>query len=306
MNSDSRFGLFGVPDPECVEVPAGVMQFSPLIPGAAELETIDKGSLAGMVMVAPPGTVERNAALALSLRALKPGAPFTVTAPKAKGGSRIARELEAFGCRVEESSRRHQRICRTTRPDAVDTARIDAAIAAGAPCFVEAVKLWSQPGIFSWDRIDPGTALLLAVLPRLDGRGADLGCGIGILARAVLTGETVTHLDLVDIDRRAVQAAERNIVDSRAAFHWADVRTFARAKDLDFVVMNPPFHDGGLEDRALGQAFVRQSHRCLREGGTAWLVANRHLPYEAGLVAAFSSVTLKAEHDGFKVYEAQR
>lgn len=116
----------------------------------------------------------------------------------------------------------------------------------------------------------------------------------------------MTHLDLVDIDRRAISAAQRNIVDARAAFHWADVRTLTRIKDLDFIVMNPPFHDGGVEDRALGQAFVQESHRVLRDGGEAWLVANRHLPYEAGLTAAFSSVTLSAEQDGFKVYEARK
>jgi 16S rRNA (guanine1207-N2)-methyltransferase len=259
-----------------------------------------------MVMVAPPGTVERQYALALALRALKPGAPLTVTAPKAKGGSRIAEELEAFGCSVEETSRRHQRICQTSRPETLDTARIDAAMTAGAPCFVEAVNLWSQPGIFSWDRIDPGTVLLLSVLPALDGRGADLGCGIGILARPVLANKKVAHLDLIDSDRRAIAAARRNIVDGRAAFHWSDVRTLAHTKDLDFIVMNPPFHDGGVEDRVLGQAFVQQSHRLLRAGGTAWLVANRHLPYEAGLTAVFASVTLRAEQGGFKVYEARK
>jgi 16S rRNA (guanine1207-N2)-methyltransferase len=250
--------------------------------------------------------VERQYALALSVRALQPGAPLTVMAPKTKGGSRIAKELAAFGCDVAESSRRHQRICQTVCPETSNAETIDAAIAAGGPCFVEAMALWSQPGIFSWDRIDPGTALLLSVLPALAGRGADLGCGIGIIARDVLTHQSVTHLDLIDIDRRAIAAARRNIVDARAAFHWADVRALTGLTDLDFVVMNPPFHDGGVEDRALGQAFIQQSHRVLRDGGAAWLVANRHLPYEAGLTAAFSSVTLKAEQDGFKVYEARK
>ena len=30
-------------------------------------------------------------------------------------------------------------------------------------------------------------------------------------------------------------------------------------QDLDFVVMNPPFHDGGTEDRSLGEAFIRRA-----------------------------------------------
>ena len=52
--------------------------------------------LAGMAMAALPGTVERLYTLAQALRALKPGAPLTVMAPKTKGGNRIAKELGAF------------------------------------------------------------------------------------------------------------------------------------------------------------------------------------------------------------------
>jgi 16S rRNA (guanine1207-N2)-methyltransferase len=286
------------------------VQFSPQIPGSLSLKDVERASLAGAVMAAPPGTLERQYALALSLRALKAGAPFTAVAPKEKGGGRISKELESFGCTVEATSRRHQRICQTTCPMSFDPeteARIDAAITVGGPCFVETLGLWSQPGIFSWDRVDPGTELLLSVLPTFAGRGADFGCGVGIIARAVLgSSAEVTRLELVDIDRRAIAAARRNIPDGRAIFHWADIKKLGSLTDLDFVVMNPPFHDGGREDKNLGQSFVQQSHRVLRDGGTAWLVANLHLPYESVLSAAFSRVTLRAEKKGFKVYEAKR
>ncbi|MBY0508821.1 MAG: methyltransferase [Rhodospirillaceae bacterium] len=243
------------------------------------------------------------------MRVLKAGAPLTVMAPKEKGGSRIAKELEAFGCDVTAASRRHQRICQTVRPPAFTAeaeALKDAAIAAGAPCFVDAIGLWSQPGIFSWDRIDPGTALLLSALPSLTGRGVDLGCGLGVIARAVLAGPDVAQLACVDIDHRAIKAARRNIADARATFHWADGRRLEGLGDMDFIVMNPPFHDGGQEDRALGETFIRQSHHMLRDGGAAWLVANRHLPYESVLFATFPKAALRAEQDGFKVYEARK
>jgi 16S rRNA (guanine1207-N2)-methyltransferase len=76
---------------------------------------------------------------------------------------------------------------------------------------------------------------------------------------------------------------------------------------LDFVVMNPPFHDGGVEDRALGQAFIRAAHRMLRPGGALWLVANRGLPYEAVLAELFGArVTPRGEAGGYKVLEARR
>ncbi|MGC1302866.1 MAG: methyltransferase, partial [Caulobacteraceae bacterium] len=116
----------------------------------------------------------------------------------------------------------------------------------------------------------------------------------------------VTWLDLIDVDRRAIEAARRNVADPRAAFHWTDARSAPALEGLDFVVMNPPFHDGGAEDKGLGQAFVRRSHQLLRKGGSVWLVANRHLPYEGVLTPLFAKTTLRAESGGFKVYEAQK
>ena len=43
---------------------------------------------------------------------------------------------------------------------------LDEAIQAGRPRHVDNLALCTQPGIFSWDRLDPGTALLLRPAPR--------------------------------------------------------------------------------------------------------------------------------------------
>jgi 16S rRNA (guanine1207-N2)-methyltransferase len=242
--------------------------------------------------------------MAEALTALTPGSVFTAIAPKHKGGARLHKELAAFGCSVEETSKSHHRICVVRRPEAV--VGVDEALAAGAPRFVDQLGLWSQPGVFSWNRIDPGSELLAARLPPFKGCGADLGCGIGYLAQTVLQSPAVTRLDLIDIDHRAIEAARRNVTDPRAHVRWADVTHGAAPLDkLDFVVTNPPFHSAGSEDKALGQAFIRSAAQLLRAGGTFWLVANRHLPYEAALAAAFKTVRLDHEADGFKVYEAR-
>jgi 16S rRNA (guanine1207-N2)-methyltransferase len=299
-------GVYGAPPAELAAVPQEAIQFSPLIPGSGSLEERPEGALSAMTVLAPPGTIERRYTLALALKALAPGGTLTALAPKDKGGSRLRKELTGFGCAVAEASRRHYRICTCERP-AVPQG-IDEALAEGRPRLVEEVGLWAQPGVFSWNRIDPGSALLERHLPGLAGRGADLGCGIGYLARAVLASPKVEHLTLVDIDRRAVQAARRNIDDPRADVQWADVRSMKAEQlgRLDFVVMNPPFHDGGAEDQSLGQGFIRKAAEALRPGGLCWLVANRHLPYEGVLKSTFKRVSLKVEAEGYKIYEAQK
>jgi len=295
--------LYGRP-PLVFDPPQGAIQTSPLIPESAALEAQAPGSVDAVTLLAPAGVLERRYVLAMALRALRVGGRLDVMAPKDRGGSRLAGELKDFGLEVTETSKAHHRRCIVVRPERVTG--MEAAIDAGGPQFVAGLEAWSQPGIFSWNRIDPGTALLAEHLPPQKGEGVDLGCGWGALAHLVLRSPGVTKLKLVDLDRRAIQAARRNIEDARAKVWWSDARMLDLKAERDFVVSNPPFHDGGTEDRALGQAFVRTAAGLLRRGGVLWLVANRHLPYEADLKAAFTRVRPVVEAGGYKVFEAVR
>jgi 16S rRNA (guanine1207-N2)-methyltransferase len=297
-------GVYGYPPSDLAEVSADAIQFSPLIPGAATLESVAEKSLAAIAILAPPGTLERRYTLALALRALQAGGALTALAPKDRGGTRLRKELESFGCEVEDISKRHHRIVTCVRPAELN---IESALAEGAPRIVEDLGLWSQPGVFSWDRLDPGSALLIDQLPALSGRGADFGCGIGMLAHAVFTSPAVSELTLIDIDRRAVECARHNVSDQRARFLWADVRDANPAlNELDFVVMNAPFHDAGSEDKSLAQKFVTRAAAALRKGGVCWLVANRHLPYEAIIQPLFKHAQRAIETGGYKIYEARK
>jgi len=293
--------LYGLPPLELHQRSRDEVQTSPLIPGSQALEDLSPGSLDEATVLAPPGAVERRYVLALVLRALEPGAALVAMAPKDKGGSRLKKELEAFGCQGEDSAKRHHRICHAERP--ADLSEIDEAIAEGAPRMVGG--LWSQPGVFSWDRVDPGTSALLKALPPLAGQGADLGCGIGVLAHALLAAPAVTRLHLIDVDRRAVECARRNVNDPRAEFAWADATTVP-LDGLDFVVMNPPFHEAGWETKALGQRFIEAAHRALKKGGVLWMVANVHLPYEGVLEPLFARVERRDGGGPYKVFEARK
>ena len=301
-----QHAVYGTPPVALTNVPAGAVQCSPLILASADIANFAVDSLDEITVLAPPGTLERRYILAGLLRCLKSDGRFTVLAPKDKGGSRVAKELAEFGCAVTENSKQHFRICRGTRPATL--LHIEKALEEGGVQRHAAHGLWTQPGVFSWDRIDVGSALLLQHLPKLKGTGADLGCGIGVLSRNVLASAAVTSLSMVDIDRRAVACAERNSNDPRTRFLWADATdsSIAPASQLDFVVMNPPFHSGGEEDKALGQRFIHQAARLLKPRGVCWLTANRHLPYEKLLESSFSRVQQVADQNGFKIIKAEK
>jgi 16S rRNA (guanine1207-N2)-methyltransferase len=69
-------------------------------------------------------------------------------------------------------------------------------------------------------------------------------------------------------------------------------------------VMNAPFHDAGAEDKSLAQTFVMRAAKALGKGGVCYMVANRHLPYEAILKPVFKRTALMIEAGGYKIYEA--
>jgi 16S rRNA (guanine1207-N2)-methyltransferase len=305
MTTTPRHITYGLPPAALADAQPGAVQCSPQQPGAIDLADVADESVASAVVLAPPGTLERRYAIAQVLRVLQPGGTLTVLAPKGAGGSRLVGDLAVFGCEAQAVAKAHHRICSIQRPAALTG--IDDAIYEGGLQELPDTDLWSQPGVFSWDRLDPGSALLLQNLPLLQGVGADFGSGNGMLATAILASPQITRLVLIDNDRRALAAAELNVADERATYLWADIRSAATLPtNLDFVVMNPPFHVGADEDRSLGLTFIKKAATCLRPGGVLWLTANRHLPYEADMVLLFAEMVQVVSSMGFKVYKATK
>jgi 16S rRNA (guanine1207-N2)-methyltransferase len=166
----------------------------------------------------------------------------------------------------------------------------------------------SQPGIFSWDRIDDGSALLARHLPDdLAGHVADFGCGWGYLGREVLArSQGVSRIDLIDSEHRALEAARANLADPRASFHWLDLANEPAPATYDAIVCNPPFHVGRAAEPALGQGIIGAAARALCPGGRFYMVANRGLPYEPLLKASFASFETLADNNKFRISRAIR
>jgi 16S rRNA (guanine1207-N2)-methyltransferase len=169
----------------------------------------------------------------------------------------------------------------------------------------ESHGLISQPGLFSWDRPDTGSQLLLSYLDNpLSGEGADLCCGYGLLSEHLLRISTeITKFHLIEADQLALACAAQNTAswNEKVETHWLDAATGQLPSKLDWVVCNPPFHTGQNRDIELGQTIVARACRSLKRGGKLYLVANRKLPYEQILNRELRGVQILAEADGFKV-----
>lgn len=261
----------------------------------------------------PKQTHEAKFFIASALKLLNPGGHIIACAANDAGGARIEGWMKDAGLETQSHSKHKCRAVFSVRPDSL-TDIVDEWYALGLPREVDmgnSLKFISQPGLFSWDRVDAGSKLLADHLPAdLKGIGADFGCGIAYLTYSVLKScPNVRAMHCLDADMRALACAATNLENIKPleslVFYWKDLsRPVAELPPLDFIVMNPPFHEGKKTDATLGAAFIENAGRTLKKGGILWLVANRHLPYESILQNSFTNVRAVIDQDGFKVLKA--
>jgi 16S rRNA (guanine1207-N2)-methyltransferase len=263
-----------------------------------------------LVLALPPRQREEaRALLARAVRSAGTSGIVMASALNTEGARRIESDLEMLAGPVHSLSKHKCRVFWTQPGGATASELCRSWETLDAPRPIADGAFLSRPGLFAWDHVDAGSALLAESLPDdLRGRGADLGAGFGTLAAAVLARcPKVKTLDLYEAEARALDLAKLNLARTETAatldFLWHDV-TQGLTRTYDFIVSNPPFHEGHADKTALGREFIQAAAGALVKGGRLLLVANRHLPYEATLAACFRIVKPIADRGGYKIIEA--
>jgi len=191
---------------------------------------------------------------------------------------------------------------------------LDQWISQGSACLVPDTQFSTRPGIYGWNKIDQGSKILLSTLATLTGEGADFGAGYGYLSASVLSqsSASISNLHLIEADFRALHCARENLKTwkEKVYCHWLDVVREMKSNDqlpsYDWIIMNPPFHEGSQADTSLGQAFIEAAASKIKKGGMLYMVANQFLAYEKTLAQNFSIFEKVTVQEGFKVFHARR
>ncbi|SPH24863.1 Ribosomal RNA small subunit methyltransferase C [Defluviimonas aquaemixtae] len=254
---------------------------------------------AAAVVVLPRARGEARARIAGATAKVVAGGPVWIDGQKTDGVDSMIRDIRSRVAISAPLAKAHGKIFRFAAGPEFDDWM--ATPLCPAPGFT------TMPGVFAADRPDRGSELLAAALPGdLSGHVVELGAGWGFLATAILARPDVMSLDLIEADHAALECARANVTDPRAHFHWADATLFKSDGRPATVVTNPPFHVGRAADPALGAAFIAAAAEMLAPQGRLYLVANRHLPYEAVLRANFREVAEIGGDSGFKIFAAAR
>ena len=136
--------------------------------------------------------------------------------------------------------------------------------------------LATDRGVFSPDRVDAGTKLLLLDAPpaRAEGVLVDLGCGYGAIACTLASRAPRATVWAVDVNQRAIGLCRANAV----SLGLANVRAVPAADvpddlEVDEIWSNPPIRIGKAALHELLQSWLAR----LRPGGVARFVVQKHL-----------------------------
>ena len=138
------------------------------------------------------------------------------------------------------------------------------------------LTLTTARGVYSPDRLDPGTAVLLSGAPDPSPTGdlLDLGCGWGPIAITLALRSPGARVWGVDVNRRSL-----DLVQGQRDAAGVDNATFCEPDDvpadLRFATIwsNPPIHVGKAALHALLERWLPR----LADDGVAHLVVQKHL-----------------------------
>lgn len=104
---------------------------------------------------------------------------------------------------------------------------------------------YTDNNLFSKDKIDFGTKLLLESITNIHGNVLDLGCGYGVIGIYLRSNYDV-KVDMVDVNKRAIVLANKNIelhnLNNINAFESDGYENIV--SEYDYIVTNPPIRIG--------------------------------------------------------------
>jgi 16S rRNA (guanine1207-N2)-methyltransferase len=172
-----------------------------------------------------------------------------------------------------------------------------------------ALRLLTEAGVFSRERIDRGTRLLIDHFEVCaTDRVLDLGCGYGVVGIVAALLAPEGSATLVDINRRAVELARQNVAlnnISNAEVLCGDGFAPVRDRTFDLIALNPPIRAG----LAVVHRLIAESRDHLAQAGRFYLVGRTKqgvVRLSQKMSATFGDVCEVAKGGGFRLYRAEK
>ena len=135
-------------------------------------------------------------------------------------------------------------------------------------------SLYTDNGVFSKDKLDYGTRILLENIDinNLKGRVLDLGCGIGVVGIILGTLNKNISIDMVDINERAIILTKDNVKFNNINNNVfvSDVYSNINGK-YNYIITNPPIRAG----KEVVRKFLLGGYDYLTDDGILYFVMRK-------------------------------
>lgn len=170
------------------------------------------------------------------------------------------------------------------------------------------LRLKSDAGVFSKDKVDKGSRLLAEVAPvSITDRVLDLGCGYGVIGLTLAKEASEGYVLMVDVNHRSLQLAQENAelnqignVEVRESDGFSNI-----AESFNIIVTNPPIRAG----KEVYYPFVDGAYGHLEPGGTFAAVVQTKQgakSFANKIAEVFGNVETLDKSGGYRILAARR
>lgn len=137
------------------------------------------------------------------------------------------------------------------------------------------VRLNADNGVFSKDRVDFGTNVLLNALDINEDVHSvlDVGCGYGIIGVSVAAKYENINVTMVDVNDRAVELTSENIIKNKCLNATCMKSSLYDnvSGTFDMIISNPPIRAG----KNIVHGVCEKGYDHLNKGGSIWVVIQK-------------------------------
>lgn len=135
-------------------------------------------------------------------------------------------------------------------------------------------NVYSDNGVFSKDKFDYGTRLLLDSIDisKLSGNILDLGCGIGVVGIILGTINKNINIDMIDINDRALSLVRDSLTLNKVKANVFSSDVYSNVdKKYDCIITNPPIRAG----KEVVRKFLLGGYDYLNDNGILYFVMRK-------------------------------
>ena len=135
-------------------------------------------------------------------------------------------------------------------------------------------NVYSDNGVFSKDKFDYGTRLLLDSIDieKISGNVLDLGCGLGVVGIILGTINKNINIDMIDINDRAISLVRDNLTLNKVKANVFSIDVYSNVnKKYDYIITNPPIRAG----KEVVRKFLLGGYDYLNDNGILYFVMRK-------------------------------